>query len=65
MSCEVKDGVNFVALKTVHDLRRVGDVAMVEAKVSLVIEGSGVVQRGAIVELVERHNVVGVRICHG
>lgn len=40
-----------------------GDVALVEAKVWLVVEDGGVVEGGAVVELVERDNVVGIGIC--
>lgn len=61
---EVEDSINLVALEAVHDFRRVSDIAMVEAEVPLVIECPRIVQRGAVVELIERDNVVGIRICH-
>jgi hypothetical protein len=38
---------------------------MVKSKVALVIEGSGVVQSRAVIELIKRYNVVSVRVCQG
>jgi len=35
---------------------------MVEGEVSFIVQDSGVVQGGAVVELVERDNIVGVRV---
>jgi len=65
LSSKVKDGVNLVAFKAVHDLRGISDIAMVEAEVPLVIECSRVVQRSAVVEFVERDDIVRIRVCHG
>jgi hypothetical protein len=65
LSSKVEDGVNLVAFKAVHDFRGIGDIAMVEAEVPLVIECSRVVQRGAVVELVERYDIVRIGVCHG
>lgn len=62
---EVEDGVDVVALEAVHHLGGVGDVALVEGEVPLVIEGAGVVERCAVVELVEGDNVVCVGVCEG
>ncbi|KFY44487.1 hypothetical protein V494_01461, partial [Pseudogymnoascus sp. VKM F-4513 (FW-928)] len=62
---EVEDGVNVVALKAVHHLGGVGDVALVEGEVPLVIEGAGVVERSTVVELVKGDNVVCLRVCDG
>lgn len=59
---KVEDGINFVSLQTVHHFRGIGDVAMVEGKVALVVESSSVVQGGAVIELVERHDVVCIGI---
>ena len=62
---EVEDGVNLVSLHAVDDLERVGDVSMVESEVVLVVERAGVVEGGAVVELVEGDDVVGVRVGEG
>jgi hypothetical protein len=64
LSSKVENGVNFVAFKAVHDFRRICDIAMIEAEVPLVIECSCVVQRGAVVELVEGDDIVCIRVCH-
>lgn len=62
---KVEDGINLVAIEAVHDFGGIGDVAMVKAKVPLVIKCPRIVQRGAIVKLVKRDNVVGIGVCHG
>ena len=62
---KVEDGVDIVALEAVDDLDGVGDVALVEAKVALLVEGARVVEGGAVVELVEGHDVIGVGIGEG
>jgi len=61
----VEDGVDVVLLQAVHHLVRVGDVAMVEGEVLLVFEGPGVIEGGAVVELVEGDDIVciGVSQC--
>lgn len=41
---KVENGVNVVPLEAAQDLGRVGDVALVEGKVSSVVEDSGVVE---------------------
>lgn len=64
LSSKVENSVNFVAFKAVHDFRRISDIAMVEAEVPLVIECSCVVQRGAVVKLVERDDIVCIGVCH-
>lgn len=64
LSSKVKNGVDFITLKAVHDFRRISDIAMIEAEVPLVIKCSCVVQRGAVVELVERDDIVCIGICH-
>lgn len=53
LSCEVEDGIDIKSLHTIDDLDRVGDVAMVEAEVTLAVENSGVVQGCTVIELVE------------
>jgi len=60
---EVEDGVNIVALEAVHDLRGVRDVAMVEGEVSLIVQDAGIVERCAVVQLVEGDDVVGIGVC--
>ena len=62
---EVKNGVDVVALEAVHHLGGVGDVALVEGEVPLVIEGAGVVERSTVVELVKGDNVVCLWVCEG
>lgn len=62
---EVEDGVDVVALEAVHHLGGVGDVALVEGEVPLVIEGAGVVERSTVVELVKGDNVVCLGVCEG
>jgi hypothetical protein len=62
---EVEDGVNIVPLQAVYHLRWVGDVALVEAEVSPLVERPRVVERAAIIELVEGDDVVRVRVCDG
>ena len=62
---EVEDGVDFVALQAVDNLGRVRNVALVEGEIALLIESPRVVERGAVIELVERHDVVGIGIGNG
>jgi hypothetical protein len=57
---EVEDGVDVVALDAGLDLLWVGDVALEEVEVLLLVQGAGVVQGGAVVELVKGDDVVGV-----
>ena len=38
---------------------------MVECEVSFVVQDSSVVQRGAVVELVEGYDIVGIRVGQG
>lgn len=57
---KMEDCINVVSLQTVHHLGRVGDVAMVECKVALVVQGSSIVQGCAVVELIEGDDVVRV-----
>lgn len=62
---KVKNGVDAVALQAVDHLGRVGDVALVKGKVALIVENTRVVERGAVVQLVKRHNVVGIGVGQG
>lgn len=62
---KVEDGVDVVALEAVNHLDGVGDVALVEAKVALLVEGACVIERGAVVKLVERDDVVGLGVGEG
>lgn len=62
---KVEDGVDVVALQAVDNLRGVGDVTLVEGEVALVIQGAGVVERGAVVKLVKGDNVVRVGVGEG
>lgn len=65
LGSEVKDGVDVVALQAVHDLGGIGDIALVKSKVALVVQSASVVERSAVVKLVERDNVVGVGVSDG
>lgn len=62
---KVEDSVNVVTLQAVDNLRGVGDVALVEGEVALVVQGTGVVQRRAVVKLVKGDNVVRVGVGDG
>lgn len=62
---EVENGVNVVALQAVEHLVGIGDVALDKGKVLAFVEGTGVVERRAVIELVEGDNVVCVGIGHG
>lgn len=62
---EVEDGIDVVTLEAVHDLGGVGDVALVEGEVPLVIESAGVVERGTVVKLVEGDDVVCLWVREG
>lgn len=53
LSSEVHDGINFVIFHAFKDIGGVGDVAAVEDEVLVTIEAACVIQRGAIVQLVE------------
>lgn len=57
--------VNVIALHAVEDFGGICQVAMVKSKVALIVEGSGVVQSRAVIELIKRYNVVSVRVCQG
>jgi len=61
----MEDGVNFVSLEAVHNLRWICDIAMVESEISLVVQSASVVQRSAVVQLIKRHNIVGIRVGQG
>lgn len=62
---EVENGIDVVALEAVHNFGGVCDVAMVEREVSLVVEDSGIVERGTVVELVEGDDIVCIRVGKG
>lgn len=62
---EVEDGINVMASQAVHDLGWIRDIAMVEGEVALVIERPSIVQRGAVVELVEGDDVVRIWVGQG
>lgn len=65
LRCEVHHSVDVIALHAVEDFGGICQVAMVKSKVALVIEGSGIVQSGTVIELIERYNVVSVGVCQG
>lgn len=62
---KVEDSINLMSLQTVHDLGGVRDIAMVECEVALVVQDSSVVQGRAVVELIEGHDIVCIRIGQG
>jgi hypothetical protein len=59
----VEHGVDVVPLEAVQYFRGIRDVALVEGKVAPVVEDACVVERRTVVELVERDDVVRVRVC--
>lgn len=54
----MQDCIYVVLFHTVQNLRGLGEVAVVEGEVGLRVEDGGVVERGAVVELVEGDDVV-------
>ena len=46
---EMEDGINVVSLQAIHNLGWICNVAMVECKVSFVVENSSIVEGGTIV----------------
>ena len=62
---EVEDGVNVVLLQAFDHVAWNRDIAVEEAEVRLRLQHAGIVQRAAVVELVEGNNVVGVGIFDG
>ena len=60
LGSEMEDGVNVVTLQAVHNLRWVGDIAVVKGEVSLIVQRTSVVERSAVVELIEGDDVVGI-----
>ena len=60
---KVEYRVDIVALEAVDHLTRVRDIAVVETKVGLVVEGPRVIEGRAVVELIERDDIVGARVC--
>lgn len=58
LRCEVEDGVDLVLTQHALDIAWGGDVAMLEGEVRSVVEHARVVQRCAVVELVQRDDVV-------
>jgi hypothetical protein len=49
----VEDGVDIMAFHAVYHLGGVGDIAVVEGEIVLVVEHSSIVQGRAVVELVK------------
>lgn len=62
LSSEVEDGVDLVRAKDTLHVGRRCDVAILECKVRLAIEYARVVQSCAVVELIERDDVVVPRV---
>lgn len=65
LSGKVHHGIDVITLHAVKNFGGIGQVAMIKGKVALVVEGSGVVESRAVIELVKRHNVVSVGVCQG
>jgi hypothetical protein len=63
LRCEVKNGVNLVLAKHAFHVGWRCDVAIFKREVFLLIEDPRVVEGRAVVELVERDDVVMARIC--
>lgn len=54
----MKYGIYAVLFHTFQYLRGLGEVAVVKGEVGLGVENGGVVERGAVVEFVEGHDVI-------
>jgi hypothetical protein len=65
MRGEVEDRINIVLLQAFDHITGYGDIAVKEAEIWLRLQHARIVQRAAIVELVEGNNVVGVGIFDG
>lgn len=65
MRREMENRVDVVLLQAFYHVARYGNIAMKEAEIRLRLQHARIVQRAAIVELVERHDVVGVGIFDG
>lgn len=62
LSGEVEDGVDLVPLQALDDFGGVGNVAVDESEVGLFVQYTGVVERRAVVQLVEGDDVVVIRV---
>ena len=65
LSSKMEDGVDLMALHAVDDFGRIGDISLIEGKIPLIVEHASVVQRRAVVQLIEGHDVVRLRIRQG
>jgi hypothetical protein len=65
MRSKVEDGIDVVFLQAPDHVAWYGDIAVEEAEIRLRLQHARIVQRAAIVELVERHNVVVVGVFDG
>jgi hypothetical protein len=63
LSSKVEDSINVVSLQAIHNLGGIGDISMVESKVPLIVKGSSIVQRCAVIEFIEGDDVIGVGVC--
>lgn len=62
---KMEDGVNLVRSQAFQDIGIVCKVSMEELEVRAAFQHPGIVERTAVIELVETHDVVGIRIfCH-
>lgn len=59
---EVEDGINLVGSQAPQDIGIFCEIAVEELEIRATFEHSRIVQRTAVVELVEADDVVGVRI---
>ena len=54
----MEDGIDFVLAEHSLDIARGRNIAMFEGKVGSTVEYPGIVQRGTVVKLIERDDVV-------
>lgn len=62
LSSEVEDGVNMVLAKHSFHICRGCDITLLEREVWATVENARVVECRTVIELVERHNIVMLRI---
>jgi hypothetical protein len=60
---EVEDGIDVVLAQHTLNVGRRGNVSMLEGEVRSVVEDARVVQARAVVELIERDDIVVVGVC--
>lgn len=62
---EVQNCVDLVAIQTIQYLIGVGYVALDEGEVASLIQSPRIVERAAVIQLIEGYDVVGIRVVEG